>query len=138
MKFVVGLAAGVALAAAAYVYAQRNPVMQEAIEGVQADLKAGDSEALRARFEAALAEVRSQVQQRVGPQDDWATDAGDAGDTLLVAADEVVGAAGEGASATVEASGAVVAAAATAAVDVPAAADEPAPSAGHKESTAEA
>ena len=127
MKFVVGLAAGVALAAAAYVYAQRNPVMQEAIEGVQADLKAGDSEALKARLEAALAEVRSQMQQRVGPQDDWATDAGDVGDALLVAADEVGSAAGEGA-------GAVAAAAA----DVATAVDEPAPPADETAPTAEA
>jgi hypothetical protein len=119
MKFVVGLAAGVALAAAAYVYAQRNPVMQEAIEGVQADLKAGDSEALKARFEAALAEVRSQMQQRVGPQSDWAVEAGDAGDTLLVAADEVAGAAAS-------------------AMDVPAVADEPAPPAEHTEPTIQA
>jgi len=126
MKFVVGLAAGVALAAAAYVYAQRNPVMQEAIEGVQADLKAGDSEALKARFEAALAEVRSQMQQRVGPQSDWAVEAGDAGDTILVAADEVAGAADE------------VGGAAASAMDVPAVADEPAPPAEHTEPTIQA
>ena len=111
MKFVVGLAAGVALAAAAYVYAQRNPVMQEAIEGVQADLKAGDSEALKARLEAALAEVRSQMQQRVGPQDDWATDAGDVRDALLVAADRVAGAAGDATGAADQGAAAVTAAA---------------------------
>jgi hypothetical protein len=108
MKFVVGLAAGVALAAAAYVYAQRNPVMQEAMEGIQADLKAGDSEALKARLEAGLAEVRSQVQQRVGPQSDWAADTGDA---LMVATDEVVGAAEESAGAAEGSVGAVLAAA---------------------------
>ncbi len=84
MKFVVGLAAGVALAAAAYVYAQRNETLREAIEGVQADLKAGDTESLQARLESAFAEVRTQVQQRVGPQEDWSLEAAD---TLATEAD---------------------------------------------------
>jgi hypothetical protein len=101
MKFFVGLAAGVALAAAAVVYASRNPAMQEAFEGIQADLKAGDSEALKARLEAGLEGVRSQVQQRVGPQSDWTADAADA---LEVAADDATGAAGHAADAVAEAS----------------------------------
>jgi hypothetical protein len=104
MKFFVGLAAGVALAAAAVVYASRNPAMQEAFEGIQADLKAGDSEALKARLEAGLAEVRSQVQQRVGPQSDWTADAADA---LEVAADDATGAATQAAEAAGHAADAV-------------------------------
>jgi phage-related minor tail protein len=104
MKFFVGLAAGVALAAAAVVYASRNPAMQEAFEGIQVDLKAGDSEALKARLEAGLAEVRSQVQQRVGPQSDWTADAGDA---LAVAADDAANAASQTADAATQAVDAV-------------------------------
>jgi hypothetical protein len=104
MRFVVGLAAGVALAAAAYVYAQRNENLREAIEGVQADLKAGDTEALQARLETAFAEVRSQVQQRVGPQDDWSLEApASAGDALRVDVDLV---AGDAAAAVDDAAGA--------------------------------
>jgi hypothetical protein len=104
MKFFVGLAAGVALAAAAVVYASRNPAMQEAFEGIQADLKAGDSEALKARLEAGLEGVRSQVQQRVGPQSDWTADAADA---LEVAADDATGAATQAAEAAGHAADAV-------------------------------
>jgi methylase of polypeptide subunit release factors len=119
MKFLVGLAAGVALAAAAVVYASRNPAMQEAFEGIQADLKAGDSEALRARLEAGMAEVRSQVQQRVGPQSDWMADAGagagdaveslrsGADDALVVAADDVADAASQAADTATKAADAV-------------------------------
>jgi hypothetical protein len=113
MKFLVGLATGVALAAAAVVYASRNPAMQEALEGIQVDLKAGDSEALKARLEAGLAEVRSQVQQRVGPQSDWTADAGDA---LAVTADDAADAASQVAD-TASHAGAAVAEAASDAAD---------------------
>ncbi len=103
MKFVVGVAAGVALAAAAYVYASRNPEIRAALDGVEGDLRAGDTEALQARLEAGLAEVRSQVQQRFGPQADWAD--ADAAPGLVMETDEAANAApvatDEPASATV-------------------------------------
>jgi hypothetical protein len=75
MRFVVGLAAGAALAVAAYVYAQRNDNLRAALDGIEADLRAGDTDALRARLEAGLDEARTQVRQRVGESGDWAADA---------------------------------------------------------------
>jgi hypothetical protein len=90
MKFFVGIAAGAALAAAAYVYAYRNPAAREAFEGVRADVQAGDVDALQARLDTGLAEARRQVEKRFGPQTDWAAEAVDvtAGPTLLTSADD--------------------------------------------------
>ena len=86
MKFVVGLAAGVALAAGAW-YAVRDPQMREAIEGVRGDLEARDYDALQARLDAGLAQIRAQVEERFGPQTDWADGIVDGEATLVTETD---------------------------------------------------
>ncbi len=114
MKFIVGLAAGVALAAGAY-YAMRDPEMREAFEGVRSDLEARDYAALQARLDAGLAQVRAQVEERFGPQDDWASEVVDGEATLVTETDTVATAVAEADPAAEAAPGAEAAPAAEAA-----------------------